>query len=183
MLDIETYGNNSNSVIVQIGAVAFDEDGKTIDTFKMNVDPSSSIKYGMKMDISTIEWWMNQSDDARKSILNGDRFDLAVALESFSTFIKKSYVNFHESEFDPKGVRIWCHASFDEPIMSQAYHLCNIPQPWHYRSARDLRTLIDLAGVDPHSYSKKGVHHDALDDCMAQIEYTVDALRKVHAKV
>lgn len=184
MLDIETYGNNSNSVIVQIGAAIFDEDGGIIDTFKMNIDPNSSINYGMKMDISTIEWWMAQSDEARNSILDGNRFDLKIALSSFSSFIKKNYENFHQSEFDPRGVKIWCHATFDEPIMSQAYNLCSLEQPWHYRSTRDLRTLIDLADIDPHSYNKDGVvHHDALDDCIFQIKYATDAMERLYAKI
>ena len=172
MIDLETYSNTPNSVIVQIGAVEFNrQTGETLRNFKTNVDAQSCIDHGMEVNIDTINWWMSQPDKARKSILK-DGINIKEALSKFTKFIKTV-------EEEPRNVILWCHATFDEPILSNAYNRVGIEEPWHYRSVRDLRTLIDLADVDPYTYQNNGTHHDALADCRFQIRYTVDALNKL----
>lgn len=176
MIDLETYSNTPNSVVVQIGIVEFDRsNGAIIREFETNVDAQSCIDYGMEVNIDTINWWMKQSDEARQSILKEGR-DIESALLLVSSFIQKPL---GENE----NCYLWCHATFDEPILSNAYHKAGIPEPWQYKNVRDLRTLIDLAGIDPHDYENGGTHHDALDDCRFQVRYTVDALNKLKGVV
>jgi DNA polymerase III epsilon subunit-like protein len=62
MVDLETFGNNSHSVIVSIGAVVFDKNG-TYETFYRLIDAESCVRVGLKMDVSTVQWWIMQ--DAR----------------------------------------------------------------------------------------------------------------------
>jgi hypothetical protein len=114
---------------------------------------------------------MQQSDEARKSILSPGHNILDV-LNSFRDFLHKPTERGGE-------LKLWCHATFDEPILSNAYHKAGTSEPWHYRSVRDLRTLIDLANIDIYSYQNDGTHHDALADCNFQIRYTIDALNKL----
>jgi hypothetical protein len=114
---------------------------------------------------------MEQSDEARKSILKPGQHILD-ALNSFRNFLFKPMEK--DEEF-----RLWCHATFDEPILSNAYRKAGIDEPWKFRSVRDLRTLIDLADIDPYTYQNNGTHHNALDDCKFQVRYTVDALNKL----
>ena len=68
MLDLETMGNNSNSAIIAIGAVAFSLDSGVYDKFYANVHLQTSLDAGLKVDGSTVEWWLTQSENARESI-------------------------------------------------------------------------------------------------------------------
>lgn len=194
MLDIETLANSSNSAITQIGAAVFNrQSGEIIDTFKVNVAAQSCIDIGMEMNVDTVEWWMQQSDEARKSVLKGPKKEIYYALEDFSEFIKNNWLTIYgpkmkenhqdpmfaptQKDFCPADVILWCHATFDEPNVSNAYYKCGLKSPWHYRSVRDIRTLIDLTG---HPVPKStGVAHDALDDALHQVKYVVEALSKV----
>lgn len=178
MLDIETFGNTSTAAIVQVAAVLFDRNtGKEIDSFKAEVDPVSSVDAGMTMDAQTVMWWLQQSKPAQKSITKQPRGSIREVLTNFNTFISR-----HEP--NPRNVIVWCHATFDFPIMENAYKLLNINSPWHYRSARDLRTLVDLGGVDVYNdYANNGTAHDALDDCRFQVKYTYDCLKKTQGVV
>ena len=195
MLDIETLANSSNSAITQIGAAIFSrKTGDIIDTFKINVDAQSCVNLGMETGVATIEWWMKQSDEARKSIFAKPNKKIYYALEDFTTFIKKNWVAYHGGEikladpgdyaniedyFRSEDIKLWCHATFDEPNMDNAYRRCGLRSPWHYRSVRDIRTLTDLAEFTPPRNT--GVAHDALDDALHQIKYVVAAMQKLYA--
>ena len=186
MVDIETLANSSNSAITQIGAVVFDRySGKIIDKFKINVDAQSCIDLGMEMNVDTIEWWMTQSKEARESILEKPRLLIDKALTDFVDFIMKNWNIIYDKEnilFNPMDVNIWCHATFDEPNLENAFRKSKIPIPWHYRSIRDLRTLVDLANYEINYDNNLGVAHDALSDCIFQIEYTVECINKLKEK-
>lgn len=177
MLDIETLGNSASACILQIGACVFDRDsGDIIDTFKADVDPQSSLDHGLTIDVDTVMWWLKQSDDARASITSEPRGRLNEVLANLTSFVQKYEAN-------PREVNVWCHASFDFPIMQNAYKAVRKDAPWHYRSGRDLRTLTDLSGVNIYTIKlkRKGTFHDALDDCLHQVKQTVacfKALRK-----
>lgn len=69
MIDIETLGNKPNSAILQIAAVSFDPtSGEMGNEFSVNISPKSCEKLGMKIQASTVEWWMQQSDEARDEV-------------------------------------------------------------------------------------------------------------------
>lgn len=178
MIDIETLGKTSQAALIQLAAIIFDRNtGEEIDTFKAEVDPTSSVEIGMTLNVDTIMWWLQQSKDAQKSITKQPRGSISEVMVNFSRWIKK-----HES--NPKNVLVWSHATFDFPILENVYRLLKMEAPWYYRSARDLRTLVDLADINVYNeYKRKGVAHDALDDCRFQIQYTVDALNKVKEMV
>lgn len=195
MIDIETLANTSNSAITQIGVAVFDRtNGDIINTLKLNVDAESCIHVGMEMNVDTVSWWMRQSDEARKSIFAKPNKKIYNALEVLSEFIKNNWLEVHGSDlviddpanitpemcYDPENVCLWCHATFDGPNLDNAYRRCGLETPWHYRSVRDIRTLVDLTGYQIPKMS--GVAHDALDDCYHQVKYVVDALSKITIK-
>lgn len=164
MLDLETFDNLATTAIVQIGAVVFDRDtGNIIEEFKADVDPQSCIEVGLTIGVDTIMWWLKQSEEARASITSTPRGRIQEVLANFNSFITR-----HEP--DPRKVNVWCHATFDFPIMQNAYKAIDKDPPWHYRSARDLRTLTDLAGTNIYAIRRKGTYHDALSDCKHQIK-------------
>ncbi len=71
MLDLETMGNTPTSAIIAIGAVRFDK--KIKGKFYGVIDLESCLEDGLTVDASTIMWWMQQSDAARKAFEQRNR--------------------------------------------------------------------------------------------------------------
>ena len=166
MVDIETFGNTKNSVIVQIGACYFDrKTGEIGDTFFTNVDADSGFRRGFKATGSTLYWWLEQDKEAQQALL-ADRKDVFDAITDFNAFAKKA-------------ARVWSHATFDFVILMNHFEQMNIKPKFHYRAARDLRTLVDLANWDHWDYERVGTHHNGLDDCIYQVRYAVDCLNAI----
>lgn len=169
MIDIETLGNTKNSVICQIGACYFDRyTGEIGEKFKVNIDARSVIKSGATMDADTIYWWLNQSEEARQSILADPKIDIISALNSLNTFLINAKY-------------IWSHATFDFVAITETYKRLDIRPVFSYRSARDIRTLIDLAKIKIDEGNKRdGTHHDGLDDAIYQVKYCVKAFNQLN---
>lgn len=167
MIDLETMGNQPTSAIIQIGACYFDRNtGEIGNTFLENVSLADSMMHGLTVDASTIEWWMVQEN---KSWLVSPR-RLADALGVLFNFIKtKTY--------------IWSHSTFDIPILNNAYNRIESKAPFHYRMTRDLRTLTHLSGSSKNESTEvrdEGADaHNALNDCLYQVKYTVECLNKL----
>lgn len=167
MIDIETMSNQSHSAIVSIGAVRFDlKTGEIGEKFYINVDLQSSLDAGLIINASTLMWWLNQSEEARKKITEPG-FTLEVALTSLSAFITK------EDE-------VWGNsARFDLGILSDAYGALNRQVPWDFRKERCVRTLVAFAPEVKAAEPNTGVAHDALSDCIFQINYCSKTFNKL----
>jgi hypothetical protein len=168
MIDLETWGNRPNSVVVQIGACYFSRDtGKIGSKFNIKINAETEINEGFEVDASTIYWWLDKSKEAQLKAhgLKHHRKRSVNAWNDFNNFTKDA--NY-----------VWSHATFDFVIMMNHFHKLNINPKVHYRSARDIRTLVDLAG-DIEWKERTGVHHDALDDAIFQVSYCVDCLKKI----
>lgn len=166
MIDIETLGNRPGSVILSIGAVAFDaETGEIGEEFYAAIDPSSASAAGLTTDISTMIWWMKQSPEARDAAFSGDRL-IDLALGDFGDFARR---------VDP--TRVWAKPpSFDLVLLEAALKACSVPVPWHFRTHRDCRTIFDLTGtLQPNV----GTAHNALDDAKSQAFGVIAAYAKL----
>jgi hypothetical protein len=165
MLDIETLGVRPTSVIIQIGACYFDRyTGEVGDKFTENISIKSCLEQKFTIDSNTISWWMQQENkswgDNPKSIFE--------VLTTFTDFVKKAKY-------------IWSHSTFDIPILANAYNAIDKKLPFHYRATRDIRTLTHLAGHQRNE-SKTDLNdktHNALDDCVYQVEYCVKCFNKL----
>jgi len=164
MLDLETMGNKSNSVICSIGAIEFDiETGDTGREFYTRVDIQSCLDIGLTVDGSTIEWWLNQNEKARTAISGGKFMDIIQALCEFSKFIEI---------IGGKQLQIWGNAArFDLGILEDAYCAIKINIPWDFRLERDVRTLVSFAPKVKEHYPSLGTEHNPIDDCKFQIGY------------
>lgn len=174
MIDLETWGTGPYACLIQIGAVMFDrKTGEVGKSFKIHVNPESSMAKGCEMDVSTIKWWMNQDQAAIKSSLgdldNSQLYALDEALILLNNFLSKCDC-------------IWSHATFDFPIVTNLMRKCGIKPSFSFSAARDIRTLMDLAGPSVTGPERKGIHHDALDDCLHQVKYTTAALKAIVRK-
>lgn len=165
MIDIETFGNKSHSVIVSIGAVFFDlKTGSIGSVFYMDISAADCVKTGLKIDADTFMWWLKQSKEAQEKMV--DRKDvksLKIALLNLGRFI---------SDYGPKDVKVWGNsARFDLGLLENAYDLIGLKIPWKHYNERDVRTLVSFAPEIKKNMLFTGVKHYAVDDCKHQIKY------------
>jgi hypothetical protein len=172
--DLETLGGSSLAPIVQLACVEFELDGKVSASFDHKIDLKDCFEL-FSADISTIEWWLKQSDKARSQVFpEGSRYNLKQVLESFQFWIQ----NRGEG---PK--KFWSHATFDPPILMNSFQVMKMKAPIAYRDFVDIRTLNLLAGdVQVPERATFGEHHEALADCGYQAAYIAAMLRKLGMK-
>jgi len=161
MFDLETASKRSNAAIASIGAVVFDPHSDWIgDAFHLHVDLEDCQRHGLTIGADTVLWWLKQSGDAQAALGNGQQgaAPLVTALEALHAFITVG-----ESD----AVEIWCNgASFDLPILANAYRAIGWKTPWPFWRERDLRTL---KGLHPEQrLERTGLAHHALDDAIHQ---------------
>lgn len=169
MVDIETLGNSSNSVLLSIGAVMFDiQTGETSEQFRVDIDPESCVKAGLHMDVSTVMWWLSQPKESQGSVVKSGGATLNEALDAFAKFI---------NEHSPDG--IWGNgARFDLGIIENAYHAIGQPTPWPFWTERDVRTLVSFA-PDVKKSIVNDLPHDPISDCLYQIKYCSAIYRNI----
>lgn len=162
MIDLETMDNKPTSAITAIGAVAFTlEEGIIEPHFYQKVDLQSSIDVGLTVSGSTIEWWLDQSAAARAEMMKP------------GIYIDSSLVNFFDWYKTVEGCEVWGNgASFDNPIMDNAYAKCGLNAPWQHFNHRCYRTIKalhrDVPKVEPT------IAHHALDDAFAQAQHLIN---------
>ncbi|MHC4621550.1 MAG: 3'-5' exonuclease [Planctomycetota bacterium] len=170
MIDLETLGKGQDALVLSIGAVIFDPETEEMGTnnFHKFCNPQSAINAGRTIDPDTILWWLSQSDDARKSLIEGTKQGVSWGwlLESFAEFV-------------PEGAIVWGNgAAFDIAILENAYRQLGLPIPWKFRNVRDMRTVMDLAA--PMEKPKfEGTKHNALHDAVYQAVCVTEAYRKL----
>ncbi|HFO5508888.1 TPA: 3'-5' exoribonuclease, partial [Escherichia coli] len=158
MIDLETMGKNPDAPIASIGAVFFDpQTGEQGPEFSKIIDMGTC---GGTVDISTIEWWLQRSGEARAAIL-ADRIPLDDALLQLREFIDENSGEFF--------VQVWGNgANFDNVILRRSYERQEIPCPWRYYNDRDVRTIVELGkAIDFDARTAipfEGERHNALDD-------------------
>lgn len=158
MVDLETLGNGSNAVITSVGAVRFHATGIK-DSFYEFVDPQSCVDAGLKMDVSTVLWWMGQSDDARAAFKNKG-LPLVTVLAAFDAWF-------------PKDACLWGNgATFDNVILSNAYKAVGMKAPWPFWGDRCYRTVKAMY-PDTKAPAFQGTAHNALDDAAHQARHLI----------
>jgi len=166
--DLETLGNTNNAPIVQIAAVMFNGEGDILSKFSRRIDLKSLEQYNFKMDYRTLSWWFNQSSEAIGSVFGEDweRVSLSQALHDFTKWLGK-----------PSEYVYWSHATFDPPILNNNFIQVKKENPIPFRLHRDIRTITHFTGKI--EIERKGIAHDALDDCIYQAEYISKGLKQI----
>lgn len=170
MLDLETLSTDSNAAIASIGAVIFcDEKLELLDEFYVNVDIQSSIDHGGVVSGSTIEFWLDQSDEARSSLLVDTRH-IIDALSMFESFIREA-----------GGIAgVWGNgAAFDNVVLANAYKRSGVYKsaPWPFYRDMCYRTMKNFyPGVE---FERQGVHHNALDDAKSQANHLIEIFKSL----
>lgn len=164
MIDIETLGNKPGSVILSIAAVEFDiKTGQIGSIFHQNIDIDSCIELGLKMDKSTIIWWLNQPKEAQQTITQHTGNPLKNVLRYFIQWL---------NDYNLQNLKVWGNsARFDLGILAHALEVCKMPISWHHYNECDVRTLVMFAPEIKENMEFKGIKHYPIDDCKHQIKY------------
>lgn len=133
MLDLETLGNGNDAVILSIGAVKFDA-VEILDRFHVAINPETCTPYGLKIDASTVMWWLDdERQAARTSLLDNVTVDLPSALTGFASWLGSD------------SLPVWGNGStFDNVILRNAYRATGLDYPirfWHdwcYRTVKNM---------------------------------------------
>lgn len=169
MLDLETLSTRKHAAIAVISAVKFNRDDSQIvenKPFYMLIDRSSCEQVNMHVDEETIKWWKEKPLHLQKEIFEGKRVHLKDALKAFSEWYGDSRL-------------IWSQgATFDIPILEEAYHRWSLNPPWKFWQARDTRTIFDLAGIKSSDLPSENLHH-ALYDCQRQIWGVKESYKRI----
>jgi hypothetical protein len=163
MLDLETMGNTSNCAIISIGAVMFDpsRDGLGPEFYEV-VNIESCVEAGLRLDASTVMWWMQQSDEARAQFNTTSALPLIEALGKFSQWFLAN-----------AGECVWGNgASFDNVILGNAYKAVGLRQPWKFWNDRCYRTLKGEFKDVP--IARQGTYHSAIDDAKTQALHLIE---------
>jgi exodeoxyribonuclease VIII len=167
MIDFETLGNGKNACVTQIGACYFDpETGEIGEKFECNVDARSAVASGAEIDADTVYWWLSQQPAAIKSMTQEPLFDIETAFMALNEFLDGAK-------------EIWSHATFDFVILQETMKRLKIKPAYHYGSARDIRTLMAITKAKK-SGTREGIHHNGLADCIYQVGYVVNALKRLN---
>jgi exodeoxyribonuclease VIII len=168
MLDIETLGTRPNSVITSIGAVKFGNN-EILDEFYTRVDAESCARLGLKMEVSTVMWWLQQEDAPRLEITRSGK-DICDALEEF-----KEWVTDADAEMWGNG------AAFDNVLLASAYDAYGASLPWKFTNDRCYRTVKNL--FPNIRMNRNGEHHNALDDARDQAIHLMSILAFMNEKI
>jgi len=165
MIDIETLGTSTDSVVLTIGGVKFDpndESRGTWDEFYYSLDIAEQLeevegRHAREVCDKTIEWWAKTNANMLLEELdNPERTPVIDVLKALNTW--------------QVGTKfIWAQGpQFDMPILENLFRGYYHHIPWTgFWRIRDSRTLLGLMEVDPRK-SIDFAAHNAMEDCKVQ---------------
>lgn len=180
MIDIEALSTQLGAVVLTIGAVIFDPESDRIgQTFAIRLPAQEQIDRGALVDIDTIQWWMDQSLEARQAAFHSPcAHSVPQGLGKFSRFLQR---------IPAEKLRLWSNGpAFDSAQLQLLYARFREPLglgnrwPVRYNADRDCRTIFSLAypqGGIP--VEEKGVAHNALDDAIWQARAVQTCMQKL----
>lgn len=173
MLDLETIATSSNACIVSIGAVLFDVNEVT-DEFYVNLSAIQGQQLGFDVDVATMFWWMDQSEEAQNGWRKGDVYKVEQGLHAFSRWVANI------KEETGQSPCMWGNGSdFDCVVLGNAYSQTRIGRPWSYSKNRCYRTMKNLCPTV--KLDRVGTHHNALDDARSQAEHLIEIWKHLNA--
>jgi hypothetical protein len=155
MIDIETLGTDPDAIVLSIGAVTFntlDTPGAFFGEFYEILEIDSQKTLGRTVSKDTLNWWKNQSADARMVLTTTERSNTKDALTRLHSFIG--------------GLKVWGNGSdFDNVIMKSLFTDYGIPCPWEFWNNRCFRTFKNefkgLVVAPPFRETKHNALYDA----------------------
>lgn len=163
MLDLETLGTTARAAVLSIGAVRFDRETGEIQAqkFHAHLDLDKTLASGRLVTADTLKWWLQQPNDSREGLLNGQASAAEDPREALCSL----------NMFCVGATAVWANGpAFDIAIIEDMCSQHHLYIPWRHRAVRDLRTLKDLARPYKSALVQQeyGIPHSALDDAIHQ---------------
>ena len=165
MVDLETLGTGSNSVVVSVGLVAFNiSTGEILAELDIGLNLNQQIKTGGVIDGDTLEFHFAQAPDSIQKMAQRKVLDVKEGLELISNFIKANSIT-----------TLWGNgATFDNVILRNLYARHLKVFPLGFWTDRDLRTAVDIYNIDVGAVPFVGIRHYCLDDARHQVKLLTD---------
>lgn len=178
-VDLETFGKGDSAVLASIGLTSFNRNtGQIIETIELCPRMQDQVDAGAEMDVSTVLWWVGQSDEARKKIVEGGGINPRSAAETIVEFISRNQA---------RDFGIWGNgATFDLTKLKNFISRAGIKaEPWAFWCERDMRTIVDIGWTLGLNHKKTiefdGVPHSAGDDSKHQAKVIAAYLQDIQA--
>lgn len=157
MIDIETLGTTPGSVVLSVAAVYFDPNtGQVGSKLFLPILLGDSMAYGMRIEPSTLSWWLEQRPEILKKSFS-DGLPLVDVLSQLSVFIGVGTDH-----------KVWGNsARFDLGLLEAAYKAVGKPIPWSFRNERCYRTITSHWPVELEKDERTA--HDPIADCLYQV--------------
>lgn len=177
MIDLETMGTKPGSAVTSVGAVAFDftPDYVKNSEFHSRISLESCVRAGLRMDASTVKWWMTQSDAARSEVQapDDDTSDIREVLFRLRDWVARIRGG-HRLMFYGNS------AAFDLGLLGTCFDVVKLDRPWKYYEEGCYRTLKNTRrDIVPEAFV--GTQHNALADADHQARHCAALLRAVGA--
>jgi hypothetical protein len=94
MLDIETLSVSKNAAIISIGAVFFNPaTGEMGNEFYQTITRASCEAQGLEVDGDTLQWWSEQSLEARAVLWCEKATHIVLALDAFNRWVLENTID------------------------------------------------------------------------------------------
>ena len=158
MIDLETMSTRKDAAIISIGLAAFDDEF-VIETAHARIKMSDVVGH---IDPATVKWWGEQDGAARAAAFGGTdtQTRAAMMVHDFFDRHQPTEVWANSPSFDCVILRSWWDTLAHKPGSNF---------PIHYRTERDVRTMLQLAKqlkIPLPVWS--GTAHNAMDDACNQ---------------
>jgi hypothetical protein len=155
MIDIETLDTKNSAVVFQIGLVIFKEE-KRLKERQWNLMIDQQLARGRTVSASTLAFHLGIPANLMGAIKQEDDIYCGgVAING----LKDEIASYEIKNF-------WAKGSLDFNILESLFSDYNEVVPWKFFQLRELRTLMSECKVP-----KGDVSHNALEDCLAQVEH------------
>lgn len=199
-VDLETTALCPTAAVLSIGAVAWDMakddtpfflDGNGVmdfgSYFSVHIDPRRMIIDNFTIDTKTQEWWSQQSEEAKKTILASDSEDAPSSDIKDAISDLFAWIETAKEQFGYDAVNLWSQGTdFDIAILRNICYKYNIDFPvchkffCDHRSVfmQNARAICIASGAEfypPDAYKMvepydgDGVAHDPIYDCKRSI--------------
>ena len=140
MYDFETIDNKPSSIVISLGAVAFNKKG-IIREGHWVFDIQEQIDKGRTFNADTLGWWMKQKEAARKVFYEKSK-DYTSMVDFFidhEDFLVKALKEAGESDDQ---LKVWGNgANFDISMLEHLYQNWGLKIPWKFWNVWCFRTF------------------------------------------
>lgn len=164
MIDLETLDTAVTGVILSIGACKFDANEIANDGFYRKISIESNLDEGRTISASTLRFWMDQPDAARKAVFDPEgAVSLDQALTEFREWLGTDRIA-------TDNMRPWGNgADFDIAMLAHAFGKQGTP--WKFYNVRCFRTTKSDPRFKDVPKPAPVIAHHALYDALAQAQH------------